>query len=214
MFDRQRSAALEPQDLQVDERRVTTRDGARGRARPFGDARVLVTLDDGRSMVVRPELLEPQTDGSCLLTLDTGRVAAAGRADDTVIPVMREELDVRKRMTETGRGIRVHKQVSEREEQVVQLLYREDIEVQHHARNQFVDRPLPVHYEGETLVIPLCEEVLVIEKRLLLKEEIHVSRRAGHLRHAESVVLRSESASIERFDEQDASTAPVDSPRT
>ncbi|MCM0044674.1 MAG: DUF2382 domain-containing protein, partial [Burkholderiaceae bacterium] len=52
-----------------------------------------------------------------------------------------------------------------------------------------------------TLVVPVLEEVLVVEKRLRLKEEIRITARAT-VRHAtEQVVLRSEQVSIERFDE-------------
>jgi stress response protein YsnF len=89
---------------------------------------------------------------------------------------------------DTERGVRVHKSVTEREEQVVQLLYRESLDVQRIPRNEVVDRAPPVRHEGDTLVIPVCEEVLVLEKRLLLKEEIRVGRREQHVRHSENVV--------------------------
>jgi uncharacterized protein (TIGR02271 family) len=185
-------------------RLVRTREGVAGRAEPLPDeaGRALVSLDDGRRIVVPEEMLERQQDGSYVLALPVEEISAPGREDYAVIPVMREELDIRKRMVETGRGVRIRKHVSEREEQVVQLLYREELDVQHVPVNQLVDRPLPVRYEGTTMVIPLCEEVLVVEKRLLLKEEVRVTRREAQVRHSENVVLRAEHATVERFDDE------------
>ena len=37
-------------------------------------------------------------------------------------------------------------------------------------------RLLAVRTEGDVLIIPVLEEVLVVEKRLVLKEELHVRR--------------------------------------
>jgi len=48
----------------------------------------------------------------------------------------------------------------------------------------------------------LCEEVLVIEKRLLLKEEVRVTRRGREIQHTEELVVRSEHAAVERFGDQ------------
>ena len=55
---------------------------------------------------------------------------------------------------------------------------------------------------GDTTIIPIVEEVLYTEKRLILKEEIHITRRrtTEHFhdtvtfRHQEAVVTREHSA--------------------
>jgi len=182
---------------------VRTREGIAGRIEPITgeEGRALVRFDDGRTLVVSTDLLEPQPDGAFLLRLPGNAIQAPGREDYAVIPVLREELEVGKRMVETDRGVRIHKQVTERSEEVVQLLYREDLDVQHVPRNELVDEAPAVRYEGTTMVVPLCEEVLVIQKRLLLKEEVRVTRRERQMRHAETVVLRSEQATVERFGE-------------
>jgi len=187
-----------------DARVVSTRDGLTGSAArlPGQGGRMLITLADGRSIVVAEELLKRRPDGSYQLELDTEQIHAPGHEDYAVIPIIREELEIQKSMVETGRGVRIHKRIKKREEEVVQLLYREQLDLQHVPVNRLIEEPLPVRYEGTTMVIPLCEEVLVIEKRLLLKEEIHVTRREGQVRHAEKVVLRSEEATIERFGDQ------------
>jgi uncharacterized protein (TIGR02271 family) len=221
MDRKQRQMQASAREAKGRARQVRTRGGRTASGTALADGRTLVTFEDGRSIVAPEELLALQPDGTYLLDVadeDLGaadpRRASPATADGrsgaheevAVIPVIREELDVRKSLVETGRGVRIRKHVTERTEEVVQLLYREDLDVQHVPRNEIVDRPPPVRHEGTTMVIPLCEEVLVIEKRLLLKEEVHVRRREDRVRHAEAVVLRSEHAAVERFGEPD--TAP------
>jgi hypothetical protein len=48
---------------------VKTTDGHAGRTQALPDDRVLVTLDDGRSFVVDATQLEPQDDGTYLVTV-------------------------------------------------------------------------------------------------------------------------------------------------
>jgi hypothetical protein len=52
-------------------------------------------------------------------------------------------------------------------------------------------------------VVPVLEEVLVVERRLRIKEELHITRIRREERHVESVLLKSEQVSVERFDEHD-----------
>jgi hypothetical protein len=42
--------------------------------------------------------------------------------------------------------------------------------------NRVVDAPVPVAHVGNTMIISLLEEVLVVEKRLMLKEELHITK--------------------------------------
>lgn len=121
---------------------------------------------------------------------------------DWQIPVVREELQIGKRTVDTGRGVRVHKTVSEEVIRIDEPLAQQGLEIERVPVNAWVEGPAPVQrQEGDTLVVPVLEEVLVVEKRLRLKEEIRITARAT-VRHAtEQVVLRSEQVSIERFDE-------------
>jgi stress response protein YsnF len=54
--------------------------------------------------------------------------------------------------------------------------------------------------EGNTLIIPLLEEVLVVEKRLLLKEELHLTKQRVETHQPQRVTLRREEAAIERVE--------------
>jgi len=114
---------------------------------------------------------------------------------------MQEELDVRRRRVETQSGVRISKTVEEREEIVDEPLTKEEVEVERVAMNVPVDAPSGVRYEGDTMIIPIFEEIVVVEKRLMLKEEIRVTRRRENFRAPESVTLRREVASVERIED-------------
>jgi len=125
-------------------------------------------------------------------------------APQTVIPVVREELDVGKRRVETGRGVRVHKTVQERQAVVDEPLAKDEVRVERVKVERTVEAPVDVRYEGDTMIIPVLEEVLVVQKRLVLKEEIRVTRRRSETRAPQRVTLRSEDAEIERIEGGDA----------
>ena len=113
-----------------------------------------------------------------------------------VIPVLREELKVSKREVETGRVV-VHKTVSERDENVEMLLRRTDVSVERVPVGRTVTEAPASREEGDVLIIPVMEEVLVVEKRLILKEELHIRKTTTERTAHEVVRLRTETARIE-----------------
>lgn len=117
----------------------------------------------------------------------------------TVIPVIEESAVVTKRRVERG-GVRIIKRVHEREEIVDEVLQQERITVERVLMNQPVDHAPAVRRDGDTLIIPIIEEVMVVEKRLMLKEELRVTMRKESRRQPQSVILRREEAVIERID--------------
>lgn len=128
--------------------------------------------------------------------------------DPAAIPVVSEEATIGVRRVATG-GLRVHKRVHEHEELVDQPLRREKADIRRVVRNEVVSGPLPVRQEGDTTIIPVVEEVLVFEKRWVLKEELHITKQRFEERRQERVVLRREDADVERFDAE-GRTTPVD----
>ncbi|RJF99848.1 DUF2382 domain-containing protein [Noviherbaspirillum saxi] len=117
-------------------------------------------------------------------------------------PVMEEELHVEKRTVDTGRGVRIHKSVSQREQIIDQPLRQDELVIEHVAIGRVVadETPPQMRYEGDTLVVPVLEEVLVVQKQLMLKEEVHIRRQQRSVTQPQSVTLRSEQVSVERFD--------------
>ena len=118
-------------------------------------------------------------------------------ADSEVIPVLRETLRVSKREVETGRVV-VHKTVTERDEAVEMLLKRTDVSVERIPVNRVVTEAPSSRQDGDTLIIPILEEVLVVEKRLVLKEELHIRKDNSERTVHETVRLRSEEVRIEQ----------------
>ena len=119
------------------------------------------------------------------------------------VPVVREEVQVEKQVVDTGRGVRIHKTVAEHPCHIDERLLRDDVEVSHVPVDRIVplDAAPATRYEGDTLVVPILEEVLVVERRVRIKEELRITRTRREERHAETVMLKSEQVSVERFDE-------------
>jgi stress response protein YsnF len=82
-------------------------------------------------------------------------------------------------------------------------LLRDQLAVEHVPVGRVVaESDMPqMRYEGDTLVVPVFEEVLVVQKQLLLKEEVRITRHRTEVRIPETVLLRSEQVTAERFDE-------------
>ena len=123
--------------------------------------------------------------------------------DKLVVPVIREEVQVDKRIVDTGRGVRIHKTVAELPCHIDERLLRDEVEVSHVPVDRIValDEAPATRYEGETLVVPILEEVLVVERRVRIKEELRITRTRREAHHAETVMLKSEQVSVERFEE-------------
>lgn len=128
-----------------------------------------------------------------------GRPDAGGDAEVATIPLVEERLSVGKREVESGR-IRIRVEVQEREERAVQDLARDDVEIERVPRNERLSELPHVRLEGDVTVIPVVEEVMIVEKVLMLVEEIRVHRRAGSERQEIPVLLKSEHAVVERDD--------------
>jgi stress response protein YsnF len=131
---------------------------------------------------------------------EVARTAANGRV---TVPVVEERAVVRKRKRVTG-AVRVRTEVKTAEEVVDAPLAVEQGEVERVPLDRWIDAPVPVRQEGDTTVITLHEEVVVVEKRLRATEEVRITRRTS-TRHAEErVTLRREEAVVERLDAAEA----------
>jgi uncharacterized protein (TIGR02271 family) len=128
-------------------------------------------------------------------------------ADKAVVPVVEETAVVRKERVVTD-AVRLHKRVREEEETLDVPVQAEAIEVERVPVGRWVDAPVAVRREGDTTVYPVVEEVLVVEKRLRLVEEVRVTLRRETRRARERVRLRREEVVVER-----GATSPRDSDR-
>ncbi|HEY0138164.1 MAG TPA: YsnF/AvaK domain-containing protein [Nannocystis sp.] len=113
------------------------------------------------------------------------------------VPVVQETFEVHKQVREAG-SVRVNKHVHVRTEHVEVPLRSENIEITRVPINRVVDGPVPVRHEGDTTIYPVLEEVLVLEKRLVLREELHLRVRQSERVETHDIELRSEEVTTER----------------
>ena len=117
------------------------------------------------------------------------------------VPVVEEQVVVAKRRRVTG-AVRVATRTREEERLVDEPYDVEEVEVQRvpvEGGGRWVDAPVPDRQEGDTTVVSVHEEVVVVETRLRVVEEVRLTRRRSTRRHAERVTVRREEALVERL---------------
>ena len=133
-----------------------------------------------------------------LRTIDTAHAVSTDEARETVIPLLEERLAVTRQVMPTAR-VQVSRVTHSHEELVDELLSREKVEVERVAIDQLVKTMPPVREEGDYLIIPVVEEVLKIERVLVLKEEVRIRRVQHTERYQERVTLRRQQAVVNRL---------------
>lgn len=121
-----------------------------------------------------------------------------GTLESTLIPVIEEQLHVGKQVIETGRLL-VSKAVRNEEQVVTTPLTHEEFSVERVPVNQYVETAPVVRYEGDLTIIPVVKEVVVVEKRLMLIEEVHITKRRITTDDTQRVMLRREEVTVERI---------------
>lgn len=167
---------------------------------------IVVRLEDGQRLLVPLDAVVLREDGTYYLPMTRTEIEThlvhhdlEQDGETVVVPVIVEEVAVEKRQVETGK-VRLTKIVHEREERIDEPLLQEEVLVERFPIQRVVDQPVPVRYEGETMIIPILEEVLVVEKRLMLKEEVHITKHQTETHEPQQVTLRSEEVLIERME--------------
>jgi hypothetical protein len=113
------------------------------------------------------------------------------------IKVVEERLDVQRHLAEVG-ALRVRLETSVRTELVDAPVVARSFQVERVERNAVVQAQREPWYEGEVLVVPVYEEVVV--RQLLLKEELRIVPSPYVQPAAQAVELKSQSVVIERRD--------------
>ena len=136
-------------------------------------------------------------------TLGVGETGTVRPGETEMIPVIREFARIEKRAVESGRVV-VHKTTVERDETVEAMLLREDLQVERVAVGRMVTETPASRHEGDVLIIPIMEEVLVTEKLLMLKEELRIRTVRSEQAVTETVRLREEQVTIDQTGGPDA----------
>jgi uncharacterized protein (TIGR02271 family) len=115
-----------------------------------------------------------------------------------VIPVIQETMQVGTRTVETGK-IHISKKVTEEIAVENFIETSEQITVERKQINQYVETAPPAsRQEGDVTIISVVKEVLFVEKRLMLVEELHVTKRKVQENKEVTATLRKEEVTVER----------------
>lgn len=118
-------------------------------------------------------------------------------ADPIVLPLVAEHLDVDKRQVITGE-VAVHIHTDVHQETIDLTLARQQVRVERRAVGREVERREPPREEADRLIVPIYEEVPVVERRLILREEIHLIREEDTTPYHDTLPLRRDRATVTR----------------
>lgn len=124
----------------------------------------------------------------------------AKRPDKPVsVPIIEETASVAKQAKVRAR-VEISKSVESVEEVLRPELMSEEVEIERVPVGRLVKVAPKPRQQGDTFIIPVVEEELVVMKRLVLKEEIHIRKSQRIEPEEHRVTLRKESVRIERHD--------------
>jgi stress response protein YsnF len=133
--------------------------------------------------------------------------------EELVLPLYAEDVSVSRRRVATT-VVRVATVTRSRNEIVDETLTHQRVEVERVPIGRYVDAVPAVREEGDLTVMAVVEEVIVVERKLLLREEVHIRRIRSTEQHVETVKLREQEAVVTRTpaterDIPTASSTPV-----
>ena len=114
------------------------------------------------------------------------------------IPVVEETVTVDRRRNVTG-VVRASTVTHEDVVVVDEPMLSEQVNIERVPIDRFVDAPLPVRQEGETTIIPVVEEVVVVEKRLKLVEEVRLTKRQTIKHKPQTIAARRQEVIVDRL---------------
>jgi hypothetical protein len=151
----------------------------------------LLRLHDGTEVVVPAEALEVRPDGSYYLHGSVAQLPRnpnqsgvpentprRNRAPITTAGDYEPQPDATKPTSSVGHPT---------ERSVDEQFFRDGYEIEHVRVERFIDAPAGRRTEGETIIFPVMEEVLVIEKKLMLVEEVRITPRRERLKDVRTI---------------------------
>ena len=97
------------------------------------------------------------------------------RPEDLRIPLHVEEVSVSRREVEKA-NVQIALITGTREQLVDKELTHVRVEIERVPIGRTIEVVPSISHEGDTTIIPVVEEIAVVERRLVLKEEIHIRR--------------------------------------
>ncbi len=112
-------------------------------------------------------------------------------------------LHLSKQEVSTGK-VRVHTLVDTKEKFVRETLEQRRVEVTRVPKNEVVDVVPTVRTENGVVIVPVLEEVVIVETKLVLKEEVHIRTNISEDTVEFHVPLRKQRAVVERLNVEGA----------
>ena len=119
-----------------------------------------------------------------------------GESDEIVLPLSAETLLISKKLV--GERVVVRRETRTRDQAVDELLCDDTVVVERVPIGRYVDAIPAVREEGDCTILPVVEEVAVVVRRLLLREEVRFRRVRTSRHHVETVKLREQHAVVTR----------------
>lgn len=125
--------------------------------------------------------------------------------DRLALQLHAEEISIERQRVEIGR-VRLQVQTTSQNHLVDEELTHERVQIERVTIGRVVDIAPPTRQEGDTTVISVVEEIVVVQRQLVLKEEVRLTRVRVADRHRETVSLRSQEATVDRLPIEAAET--------
>ena len=113
------------------------------------------------------------------------------------LDLLAEQINVSRRII-VGDTVRVSTTTYVHEQQIEELLERESIDVERVSIGRIVETAPDIRQDGDVTIVPVMEKVLVLERRLVLKEKVRIRRVRTLETHCETVQLRRQAATVTR----------------
>ena len=147
-----------------------------------------------------PDAIEPRLPG-----VQDKQAAEVAVGETVTLPLIDETARIDKRVVEIGR-VRVSTRTEKVDEVLRETLRSDIVGVTRVPINRTLaegEMPPVVREENGVTIIPVLEEILVVEKRLVLKEEVHIRQTTSREAVEVPVTLRKQHAVVERVSESE-----------
>ena len=127
-------------------------------------------------------------------------MTATERADKITaeerVPIVEERV-VADTVEREGNTVEVRSRTVEETARVSEMLRDETVELTRNPVERIVDEDPGIRHEGDTIIIPVVEERLVVTKQLVVTEEIRLTKTIRTREHTQDVTLRRNEVDID-----------------
>ncbi len=167
-----------------------------------------VQLSRGAYVLVPFEILQHHASGGYYLPARWHDFTQRGADGSLSIPIVEERVVTAVRPA-PERKLRIRRRVVSEAKPVETTYVHERFDVQRVPVGQFVDHvPAPRH-EGDVLIVPCVEEVVVVEKRLRVREELRIRVVREQRTHRQTVVVRRHELDVAEAAHEPGSAIPI-----